>query len=187
MVVEQAKLCSRKNPIVKTQATPPVGYGTILAAAVQNVRGMAELLKHQAVLQLRQENAIDVLFRTETHAKSYYSFHSEGHMCVVNGNTKDKLAGFTAVIAPHIIPHVKNIVQHTSRILQITIDARSKGIRFIGVYSPRDKTEAELRRVTFWEKLSEVVAHILLSPEHFFIIRPLMYAFREDLSTNIIL
>ena len=97
-------------------------YGTSLTVAAQNVRGMAELLQHQLVLSLRQDYDIDVLFLTETHAKSYYSFHSEGHLVVVlvvvNGNTRDKWAGVRAVIALHTISYVKTILQHTARILQ---------------------------------------------------------------------
>ena len=113
------------------------------------MRGMSELLKHQAVLTLRQEYAIEVLLLTETHAKSYYSFHSEGHLVVVNGNTKDKWA-VTAVIAPHVIPYVKNLIPHTARILQITVAARSEDIHFIGVYAPHDGTEVEQQKLPYW-------------------------------------
>ena len=112
---------------------------------------------------------LDVLFLTETHAKSYSSFHSEGHFVVVNGNTKGKWAGVTAVIAPHITPYVKNIIHHTARILQITIAAMSGDIHFIGVYAPHDRTEVDQQKLPFWEKLSDIVNHIPC-PEPYFIL-----------------
>ena len=123
------------------------------------MQGMAELLKHQAVIQLRQEEELDVSFLTETHAKSYYSFHSEGHMFVVNGNNKDKWSGVTAVLAPHILPYVKNVIQHSSRILQVTISARSGDVHFLGVYVPHDKSVVEIKKIPFWDKLLEVVGN----------------------------
>ena len=109
---------------------------------------------------LRQDYDIDVRFLTETHARSYYSFHSEGHLIVVHGTTKDKWAGATAVIAPHIIPYVKTIIQHTSRILQITLSARSGDIHFIGIYAPHDRTEVEQHKLPFWEKFSNILDQI---------------------------
>ena len=105
------------------------------------MQGMSELLKHQAVVQLRVERALDVLFLTETHTKSYYSFHSEGHLFVVSGNSEDKWSGFTAVLALDILPYVKNIVQHSPRILQTTNSARSGDVHFIGVNIPHDKSK----------------------------------------------
>ena len=139
-------------------------HGTSLTAAAQNVRGMAELLKHQAVLSLRQEYDFDVLFLTETHAKSYYSFHSEGHLAVVSGNTKEKWAGVTAVIAPHIIPYVQNIIQHTARILQIALSARSGDIHFIGIYAPHHRTEVEQQKLPdFRHTQPDTLSRALLS------------------------
>ena len=79
---------------------------------------------------------------------------------VVNRNTKDKWAEVAAVIAPHIIPYVKTIIQHTARILQITVAARSGDFHFIGVYAPHDRTEVEQQKLPFWEKLSDIVNHI---------------------------
>ena len=169
LVLKQALFCTRKNPQRKPQATPPVGYDMVYKVGTQNVQGMAELLKHQAVLQLRQEYNLDVLFLTETHSKSYYSFHSEGHLFVVNGNHQDRWSGVTAVIAPHILPYVKNIVQHNSRILQVTISARSGDVHFVGVYIPHDKSEIEIKKTPFWDKLVEVLDNIP-GPEPFYVI-----------------
>ena len=169
LVLKQALFCTRKNPQRKPQATPPVGYDTVYKVGTQNVQGMAELLKHQAVLQLRQEYNLDVLFLTETHSKSYYSFHSEGHLFVVNGNHQDRWSGVTAVIAPHLVPYVKNIVQHSSRILQVTISARSGDVHSIGVYIPHDKSEVEVKKTPFWDQLVEVLDSIP-GPEPFYVI-----------------
>ena len=169
LVLKQAKFCTRKNPDRKPQATPPIGYGSNLKVGAQNVQGMAELLKHQAILQLRAEQSLDVLFLTETHAKSYYSFHSDGHLFVVNGNAKDKWSGVTAVLAPHILPYVKNIIQHSSRILQIIISARSGDVHLIGVYVPHDKSEVEVRKLPFWDRLTEVIS-VIPSPEPVYVL-----------------
>ena len=89
--------------------TPPLPYGTPLRIATQNVQSMAELLKHQSVLDLIQARASDVLFLTETHATKYHQFRSQHHLFVVNGNHRDKYAGVTAVLHPRILPFLKEI------------------------------------------------------------------------------
>ena len=84
---------SHRNKQSVHTTTPPVDYGAPFRIGTQNVQGMAELLKHQAVLGLMKARALDVLILTETRAISYYSFQSEGYSFIVNGNNKDKFAG----------------------------------------------------------------------------------------------
>ena len=100
--------------------TPPIPYSTPIRVGTQNAQSMAELLKHQAVLMLMRLRSLDILFLTETHATSYHQFKSEHHLFVVNGNKKDKYAGVTAVVHPRILPFLKEINQHSNRILQLT-------------------------------------------------------------------
>ena len=168
-VLKQVLFCTRRNPFRKPQATPPIGYGCSLRFGTQNVQGMAEILKHQAALQLCRDYFLEVLFLTETHSKSYYSFHSEGYMFVVNGNSRDRWSGVTAVIAPNILPYVKNIIQHTSRILEIVISARAGDVHLIGVYAPHDKSEVEIKKTPFWDRLLEVVSTIP-GPEPYYVV-----------------
>ena len=102
LVLAQPTYCSRKKQNLKPGATPPLSYGQQLRLGTQNVQSMTEVLKHQSVLDLIQAARLDILILTETHAGTYHSFHSEGHLFVVNGNNRDKWAGVTAVISPKI-------------------------------------------------------------------------------------
>ena len=128
-----------------------------------------EILKHQSVLQLLKDTQLDLLFLTETHAKSYYAFHSQHNLFVVNGNSKDKWSGVSAVITRHLQPYIKQVIQHTSRILQITLSSSSGDIHLIGVYVPHDKSDVETRKDPFWQKLEGIVSSIPL-PEPYYVI-----------------
>ena len=98
---------NKQSKFQPNMTTPPLIYGTSLRIATQNVQSLAELLKHQAVLDLMRQRNLDLLILTETHSQSYYQFRSEGFFFIANGNKKDKYAG-------------KEINQHSSRSLQIT-------------------------------------------------------------------
>ena len=169
LVLQQTKLPVRQGKAHKPTTTPPIPYSTPLHIATQNAQGTTELLKHQAVLKLVQQQKLDVLFVTETHAKAYHSFHSESHLFVVNGNTKDKWSGVTAVIAPHIIPFVKNIIQHSSRVLQVTLSTKGGDTHLLGVYAPHDKSDDEIRKQPVWGRLEEIISATPL-PEPIFIL-----------------
>ena len=162
LVLKKTTLCSRRQPIQRPQATPQLSYGIRLRIGTQNVQGMMEILKHQSVLQLLKDTQLDLLFLTETHAKSYYAFHSQQNLFIVNGNNKDKWSGVTAVITPHLQPFIKQVIQHTSRILQITLSSSSGDIHLIGVYAPHDKSDVETRKDPFWQKLEHIVSGIPL-------------------------
>ena len=169
IVLRQPEFVCRRDPPRKPLATPPVDYGFTLKVGTQNVQSSRELLKHQAVLDLRRESSVDVLMLSETHATSYYSFHSEGHLFIVNGNQKDKWGGVTAVLAPRIIPHLKTVIQHTSRIIQVVLASRSGDVHLIGIYAPHDKSDTENKKDPFWDKLTEVISGIP-RPEPYYIL-----------------
>ena len=162
---EEGKKLKQKAPL----ATPHIPYATPIRVGTQNVQSMAELLKHQAVLDLITSRSLDVLFLTETHSTSYYQFKSQQHLFVVNGNKKDRYAGVTAVIHPRILPFLKEINQHTSRILQITFDMASGDQHYIGVYAPHNKHDIEVVKQPFWHKLEAVINKIPL-PEPVFVL-----------------
>ena len=160
---------SNRNKQSVHTTTPPVDYGAPFRIGTQNVQGMAELLKHQAVLGLMKARALDVLILTETRAISYYSFQSEGYTFIVNGNNKDKFAGVTAVVSPQARPFLHQVTQHTNRIIELEFSCKSGNIHIIGVYSPHDKSEDEIKKAPFWDRLQEVVEKIPL-PEPVYII-----------------
>ena len=130
---------------------------------------MAELLKHQAVLGLMKARALDVLILTEKRTISYYSFQSEGYSFIVNGNNKDKFAGVTAVVSPQARPFLHQVTQHTNRLIELEFSCKSGNIHIIGVYSPHNKSEDEIKKAPFWDRLQEVVEKIPL-PEPVYII-----------------
>ena len=92
-VLAQTNIPVRKGQVVKPLTTPLLPYGSPISVGTQNVQGMTELLKHQAVQHLIQDRSLHVLFLTETHCKSYYSFFSNSALYVVNGNNKDPWGG----------------------------------------------------------------------------------------------
>ena len=149
--------------------TPPLPYGTPIRIATQNVQSMAELLKHQSVLDVIQARAIDVLFLTETHATKYHQFRSQQHLFVVNGNHRDKYAGVTAVLHPRILPFLKEINQHSTRIIQVTLSVASGDIHLFGVYAPRNKHDLELVKHPFWNTLETIIAKLPL-PEPVYVL-----------------
>ena len=149
--------------------TPQLPYGTKLRVGAQNVQSMAEQLKHQAVLHIIKERALDVLFLTETHATQYHQYKSQHHLFIVNGNNKDKYGGVTAIIPPRTLPFLKEVVQHGSRILQVTLSSSSGDVHFLGVYAPHNKHDLEIVKTPFWEHLENIIAR-LPRPEPVFII-----------------
>ena len=169
LVLEQSHLRKRDPHHKLKLATPPIAYGETLSVGTQNVQGMAELFKNQEVLSLIQEKQLHVLFLTETHAKSYYTFQSEAHLFIVNGNAKDKWSGVTAVLTPKIIPHLKTVIQHSPRILEIVLACRSGDVHLFGVYAPHDKSDDEVRKAPFWQKLEDAIAKIP-QPEPYYVL-----------------
>ena len=150
-------------------APPPMPYGQPFKIGTQNVQGMAEILKHQSVLTLLQNRKLDVLFLTETRNTTYHQFTSEGYRFICNGSNKDKFAGVTAIIPTQTLPHLKDVVQHSARIPQITLAASAGDVHLIGVYSPHNKRDVETSKLPFWDKLDSVL-HKIPQPEPVYVI-----------------
>ena len=183
LVLAQPTSCSRKKQNLKPGATPPLSYGQQLRIGTQNVQSMTEVLKHQSVLDLIKVARLDILILTETHAGTYHSFNSEGYLFVVNGNNRDKWAGVTAVISPKIVPYIKTIIQHTSRIIELVVAARSGDMHIIGAYAPHDKLDFESKKQPFWHKLQDIVS-IIPSPEPYYLIGDFNIRLQGRLSTE---
>ena len=150
-------------------ATPPLPYGHKFRFGTQNAQGMAETLKHQASLDLLKRRSLDVLFLTETHSTSYYNYRSQHHMVIVNGSKKDKYGGVTAIVHPAILPFLKDVVQHSSRIIQLTFSVSSGDMHLFGIYAPHNKLDFEKVKFPFWETLASITSRIPL-PEPIYIL-----------------
>ena len=144
----------------KPLATPPLDYGVEVRVGAQNVQGMAELLKRQQCLDMMSKQSLEVLFLTETKSTSYYTYNSQSHLFIVNGSPHDKYGGVAAIIAPAFRPLVKDVFQHSSRILHLVIACKSGDCHLIGVYAPHDKLDFETVKEPFWLLLQEVLDHI---------------------------
>ena len=57
---------NNRDPSTAALATPLQSYGKELKIGTQNVQGMAEILKHQYVLNIMKEHSLDILVLTET-------------------------------------------------------------------------------------------------------------------------
>ena len=144
------------HPTYSKHLTVPLSYSQQIKIAAQNVQSLAVLLKHQAVLEVMSERSVDVLFLTETHNKSSYNFNSEAHLFIHNGSKKDPYGGVSAVISPRFRPHIKDVVQHDSRILEIILGSTSGDIHLVGVYAPRDKHQDDVKD-QFWNQLEQIL------------------------------
>ena len=153
----------------KPMTTPRVSYGAKIQLGTQNVQGIAELLKHQQCLDMMTSGALDILFLTETKTTSYYTYNSQGHLFIINGSTKDKYGGVIAIVSPALRPFIKDIFQHSTRILQIVVSCHSGDSHYIGVYAPHDKLDYETVKLPFWQQLQSIVDSIP-QPEPVFII-----------------
>ena len=158
----------RKTPVPKL-ATPQLSYGKLVKVATQNVQSLAEILKHQSLLDIMTTRKLDILFITETRITSYHSYISKGFWFIHNGNTRDRYGGVGAIVAPSFRPFVKDVVQHNSRHFEIVVAMKSAPAHFHGVYAPHDKTDEELQKTPFWTHLEEVCSATPL-PEPFYVI-----------------
>ena len=159
----------QRQKIRKPLATPQLEYGFSLKLGTQNAQGMAEILKHQLVLDIMIDKSIHIMMLTETRNQSYYTYNSQGCLWVLNGNKQDKYAGVIVVVPPHIRPFIQDVIQHTPRILQLTLSLQSGKIHIIGVYAPHDKLDYSSVKMPFWQQLQEIVSSIPL-PESVYIV-----------------
>ena len=58
-----------------------------------------------------QEHKVDILLFSETKKKQYYSDQSEQHLVILSGNNRDPNARVRAIIAPHLRPHLADVIQ----------------------------------------------------------------------------
>ena len=155
---------THKGPQRKKQllplATPPMEYGVTIKVGAQNVQGIAELLKHQQCLDIMTGMDLHLLSLTETKTTTYYTYNSQGHLFIINGAKQDKYGGISAIVSPSMRPYVKDVFQHSSRILHVVIASSSGDTHFIGVYAPHDKLDFETVKAPFWLLLQEVLDKI---------------------------
>ena len=159
----------QRQRIRKPLATPQLEYGFSLKMGTQNVQGMAEILKHQQILDMMIDKSIHIMILTETRNHSYYTYNSQGYLWILNGNNQDKYAGVTAVVSPHIRPFVQDVIQHTPRILQLTLSLQSGKVPLPGIYAPHDKHDYSSVKLPFWQQLQEIVSCVPM-PESVYII-----------------
>ena len=161
LVLEQAAHRGpQREKTKKPLATPPLDYGVEVRVGAQNVQGMAELLKHQQCLDMMSKQSLEVLFLTETKSTTYYTYNSQSHLFIINGSPHDKYGGVAAIIAPAFRPFVKDVYQHSSRILHLVVACKSGDCHLIGVYAPHDKLDFETVKEPFWLLLQEVLDQI---------------------------
>ena len=140
--------------------TPPLSYDRKVKIGSLNVQGFADTLKLKNSIQLMQEHNLDILFLSETRATSYYSYLSENFLVVLSGNTREKFAGVGAIIAPHFRPHLLDIIQLNSRIIQISCKKQGGNLHFIGVYAPHSGLDHDTVREPFWDQLESHINNI---------------------------
>ena len=116
---------------------------------------MAEILKHQPVLSMMTHQKLGILFLTETRGKSYYTYNSQGYLLIVSGSPKEAFAGITTIVAPHLRPHLCEVIQHNPRHTTVSISSSSGTMHFHGVYAPHDKLDYESIKVLFWDTLEK--------------------------------
>lgn len=126
---------------------------------------------------------LDILILTETRAKLYHSFSSQSYKFVVNGSPDDPYAGISAIISPLMLPFIKDIVQLTPRILQISLYSHSGTIHLIGIYAPHAGLSYDFVRAPFWDKLHDLIAAIP-QPEPWYVIGDFNVRLQGRLSTE---
>ena len=168
LLILQQRTSRQPPPTTTPRATPPLQYGTKVRLGTQNVQALGELLKHQAVLDLMQRRSLDILILTETRNTSYHSFMSQGYWFVHNGNKQDKYGGVTAVISPRIKPFIQDILQHTSRHIELLLKQAAGLTHIHGIYAPHDKSDAD-KKFAFWDKLETIVS-ATPQPEPYYVI-----------------
>ena len=109
---------------------------------------------------MMQEHKLDVLMLSETKTTSYYSYQSEKYLVILSGNNKDKYAGVGAIIAPHMRPHLLDVLHVSTRLLHLTFRKQGGNIHILGAYAPHSGLDFEEVKVPFWDSLEEHIAKI---------------------------
>ena len=129
-------------------------------ASALNVQGFTEALKLKSCILFMQEYKVDILLLSETKSRQYYSYQSEQHLVILSGNNRDPNAGVGAIIAPHLRPHLADVVQVNPRLIHLTFRKKGGNLHIIGVYGPHSGLSLEEFREPFWERLNEHVSKI---------------------------
>ena len=140
--------------------TPPLEYDKKLKIGSLNVQGFADTLKLKNAIQLMQESSLDVLMLSETRARSYYSYSSEGYLVILSGNNRDQYAGVGAIVSPKIRPHLADVLQLTNRILHLSFKKNGGNVHIIGVYAPHSGLDHDEIRYPFWDTLHDHIAQL---------------------------
>ena len=165
----QEKYARQKKPKPAIlQTTPPLEYGERLRVAALNVQGFNETPKLQSCLIFMQEYHVDVMLLSETKSGQYYSYQSKQHLVILSGNNKDPNAGVGPIIAPHLRPHLADVIRVNPRISHLVFKKKGGNMHFIGVYGPHSGLNLEEFREPFWEQPNEHVSRVL-QPELVFI------------------
>ena len=122
-----------------------------------NVQGFNETLKLKSCLLFMQEHHVDVMLLFEINSRQYHSYQFAQHLVTLSGNDKDSHAGVGAIIAPHLRPHLADVIQLNPRIIHLVFRKKGVSIHVSGVYGPRSGLDVEEFREPFWEQLNEHV------------------------------
>ena len=127
---------SRSKKVRNLPTTPPLEYASRIKIACLNVQNFAETLKLKAAICLMKEHHLGLLILTETKSTQYYSYNSEGYLIVFSGTSKDKHGGVGAIVAPWMRPALLDVLQVSSRIIQLSFKERGGNFHVIGTYAP---------------------------------------------------
>ena len=129
---------------------------------------VAETLKLKAAMCLMKEHHLGLLILTETKTTQYYSYDSEGYLIVLSGTNKDKHGGVGAIVAPWMRPALLDVLQVSSRIIQLSFKKRGGNFHVIGTYAPHSGLDFEEVRDPYWESL-ETQLEAIPQPEPVYI------------------
>ena len=148
--------------------TPPLEYASRIKIACLNVQNFAETLKLKAAICLMKEHHLGLLILTETKSTQYYSYNSEGYLIVLSGTSKDKHGGVGAIVAPWMRPALLDVLQISSRIIQLSCEKRGGNFHVLGTYAPHSGLDFEEVRDPYWESL-EAQLEAIPQPEPVYI------------------
>ena len=158
----------RSKKVRNLPTTPPLDYASRIKIACFNVQNFAETLKLKAARCLMKEHHLGLIILTETKSTQYYSYNSEGYLIVLSGTSKDKHAGVGATVAPWMRPALLDVLQVSSRIIQLSFKKRGGNFHVIGTYAPHSGLDFEEVRDPYWESL-EAQLEVIPQPEPVYI------------------
>ena len=159
---------SRSKKVRNLPTTPPLEYASRIKIVCLNVQNFAETLKLKAAICLMKEHHLGLHILTETKSTQYYSYNSEGYLIVPSGTSKDKHGGVGAIVAPWMRPALLDVLQVSSRIIQLSFKKRGGNFHVIGAYAPHSGLDFEEVRDPYWESL-ETQLEAIPQPEPVYI------------------